>query len=70
MDKIIVISLLILMAGCTSQPMPNITIGGAEGCPDGDVTLNIFTDIDKVTLGDESEINDADAGMTQPTLGL
>lgn len=70
MDKIIVISLLVFLVGCTSQPMPNITIGGAEGCPDGDVTLNIFTDIDKVTLGNESAINDDDSGLAQPTLGL
>jgi hypothetical protein len=61
---------LIFIAGCTTTPPANITIGGTEGCPDGDITLNIFTDIDKVTLGDESAINDDDAGLSNPTLGL
>ena len=61
---------LLFLGGCTSQPMPNITIGGGDNCPPSELTLNIFTDIDKATLGNESNINDDDSGLANPTLGL
>lgn len=58
------------VVGCTTAPVPNIIIGGEEGCPSGNVTLNVFTDIDKITTGNDSAIHDEDSGLKEPTLGL
>ena len=76
MDKIIILTLALLIsvvgmssAGCTTTPPPNITIGGSEWCPPASVTINVVNGTDKAIVG-EGDINDDDAGLTEPTLGL
>ena len=76
-DKIIVAVLfigfaffiLVSTSGCTTQPMPNINIGSAEGCAPAELNLTIITNNDKAYLGDDGNINDDDGGQT-PSLGL
>ena len=70
MDKIMILAAVLLLAGCSTSPVPNIVIGGAESCPPATLTLNIINDTDKATVGDASNINDDDAGLSNPTLGL
>ena len=65
MNKIIVISLTVLVAGCTTTPVPEIKI-----VTEGDVTVTVINGNDKATLGDDAAINDADSGLANPTLGL
>lgn len=77
MDKVLIallvvglLAFMIVSAGCSTQPMPNITIGGADTCPPaGGVTLTIINGNDKSYMGDEGAINDDDGGQT-PSLGL
>ena len=75
MDKIITLTLALFIgiagmssAGCSTQPMPNINIGGGEGCPPGDVTINLIVDTDKAIVGDEGKLNDSDT--ITPDVGL
>ena len=66
---VILIGMVVLQYGCTSQPMPNINIGSAEHCAPSEVNLTIITGNDKALSGDAGNINDDDGGQT-PTLGL
>ena len=79
MDKITVVKIagvaslipmLYFMGGCSTTPPANINIGGMESCPPATLTLNIINETDKATIGPDSDINDADAGITKPSLGL
>ena len=77
MDKVLAALLVIgpavffiVASGCSTQPMPNINIGGADSCPpSGGVTLTIVNGNDKSLMGDKGVINDDDGGQT-PSLGL
>ena len=70
--KILLLISALLLVGCNTQPMPNITIGGSqasEGCIPGDVTINLILNNDKAVVG-KGDINDDDSGLANPTLGL
>ena len=59
---------LIFLGGCSTQPMPNIYIGGADSCAPSELTLTIINGNDKAAIG--GDINDDDSGLANPTLGL
>ena len=59
------IPMLYLLEGCTTTPVPEIKI-----VTEGDVTVTVINGNDKATLGDGANINDADSGLANPTLGL
>lgn len=71
---VILVIVLGTMSGCTTSPVPNITIGGGKTSTDGTctpqtVTINIVNETDKAIIG-EGDVNDEDSGLKEPTLGL